>query len=546
MAAIVSNRSAKQPAKSSRNGGSPSTQSSPYEGERRRVYATIDLDRVSPWKKIEVAYQALIDANTPPEFFSRNGSLVRVCSNELGEPSIQPVDDYTLSYCLTRIVDFRRGGKEVDPPARLPKVLFARLNLSDFPHLEGIVRCPSVRPDGSILQEEGYDPATQLFYAASADMRAVVVPEHPTALDVQKPLAVINEILVDFPFKDEASHANAVALLFSPFVRPAINECVPMALGDGNKMGTGKTLFSDIFVLVATGSNASMITPPTNEDEWRKLVTTLSLAGDQCVVLDNVTEPLRSPTLSSYLTSSSRGDRLLGSLDKVQSVNQSVWIANGNNIRLAGDMPRRVFWIRFDPRCSKPYLREGFKHPNLKRWVKENRAQIVQAILTVIRAWFSAGCPTLSKPPAFGGYKEWTDMMHCILTFAGVEGFLGNQSEVYRDLNEGDQETEAFLLALYQIFGGNVVQVSEVHAALNKNPQLAELAPIELLENPSGRDKSAVAAKKAIGNYFKQLSTSRFGDSEVFVARAGTDRHTKTALWKFGVGIAGSAGSAGS
>jgi len=52
----------------------------------------------------------------------------------------------------------------------------------------------------------------------------------------------------------------------------------------------------------------------------------------------------------------------------------------GNNIQLAGDMPRRCYWIRLDAKQSSLFHRSGFRHENLRAWMTIHRAGLIAAL----------------------------------------------------------------------------------------------------------------------------------------------------------------------
>src|SRR5437660_1674066 len=67
-------------------------------------------------------------------------------------------------------------------------------------------------------------------------------------------------------------------LMMTPIIRPAIKRHVPLALIDAPKQGTGKGLLSDVISIIAIGESASILTAPTNDDEWDKRVTALLMS----------------------------------------------------------------------------------------------------------------------------------------------------------------------------------------------------------------------------------------------------------------------------
>ena len=75
--------------------------------------------------------------------------------------------------------------------------------------------------------------------------------------------------------------------------------------------------------------------------------------------------------------------RILGVSKNMTVPNRSTWMVTGNNIRLGGDMPRRCYQIRLNAKSSKPYSGRKFKHPDLLRWVEDNRSELLHALLVI-------------------------------------------------------------------------------------------------------------------------------------------------------------------
>jgi hypothetical protein len=57
------------------------------------------------------------------------------------------------------------------------------------------------------------------------------------------------------------------------------------------------------------------------------------------------------------------------------------------------------------------------------KWVQENRADLVDACLTIVMSWINAGRPVWHGQP-LGSFEEFSKVMGGILQNAGVEGFM--------------------------------------------------------------------------------------------------------------------------
>ena len=243
-----------------------------------------------------------------------------------------------------------------------------------------------IRPDGTILDQPGYDAATRLYYAPRPGMEICKVPLAPSRSEREAALALMLEAIGEFPYAEEADLANGFGLLLTPFLRPAIKRHVPLALLDAPKPGTGKGLFADVLAIIATGASAPILTLSDSQEELQKSITSLLIEGATVISIDNVTGRLQSKHLEAVLTAELWRGRLLGHSKMVFVPQLATWLATGNNITLGGDLARRCYRIRLDPHTSQPRTRSGFTHEDLAGWVTEQRGALIKALLTLARA----------------------------------------------------------------------------------------------------------------------------------------------------------------
>lgn len=413
------------------------------------------------------ALGALITANNPPVVFLRSGDLVRIRIDEHGRLRIEILRESHVCGRLARVANFvrytRTGAvRHVPPPVMVVRDL-AALGRWDLPVLEGVVEAPTMRADGSILDTPGYDAATRLLYIPAPGLHIPEIPRNPSRDDVRRSLSLLDDAFGDFPYVDQASHANMLALLLTCIVRQSFKGHVPLALIDAPRAGTGKTLAVEAVSQITTGRTAALMSAPAGDEEFRKRLTSVLLDGPTVVTIDNIENRLSSPSFASVLTAHNWHDRMLGTTGMVTLPQRATWIATGNNIKLGGDMPRRCYWIRLDTQLARPWQRptEGFRHPNLLGWVSENRGELLAALITIARAWFVAGKPVAEVPP-LGSFEAWARTVGGILAFAGVQGFLQNLDALYEQNDEESSEWEAFLVAWSEVFGGDTVTVADL------------------------------------------------------------------------------------
>lgn len=344
-----------------------------------------------------------------------------------GAPRISPIAPARLRELLADVVQWVRLEKAKDDalieiPAHPPEWAVRAIHVRDvwkaIRPLVGVIEAPALRADGSIIQTDGYDDATGLVYLPSETFPPVA--ETPTRAEVDASREALLEVVHDFPFANATHRAAWVALLLTLFARPAISGCVPMAAIDATTRGTGKGKLADATSNIFTGRDASKTPQPKDDEEMRKRITALLLEGEKIIVLDNIARPIGDPSLDACLTATVWKDRALGKNTTLSAPNLAVWIATGNNLQFAGDTARRTLHIRLESPVENPEDREGFRHPNLLDWVRANRARLVRAALTILRAYFVAGCPDMGCK-SWGSFEEWSRVVANCAVWAGLE-----------------------------------------------------------------------------------------------------------------------------
>lgn len=447
-----------------------------YEIGRKKIQTNNrSLDEITD----ETLRSMIVDNKKKPHIFVRARQLSRVGYNENGIPLIERMDEHKIRHCIARCANFVRCSYNekksewvetyIPPPMDIVHDI-ASLNEQPFPILQGISETPIIREDGSIIETPGYDKETKLYFAPSNGCMFEPVPPDPSTAEVIEAVDLLQEVLCDFPFVKEppdapnASRTNALAAMMSPILRPIIPGCIPMAIIDKPQAGTGASLLCDTISLIATGQEMATITEAKSEEEWQKIITSMLREGRVLVTIDNVEGKLYAPSLASLLTATTWQGRILGRSEMVTFPNSSVWIANGNNIKLGGDLQRRCYWSRMDAESAEPWLlNKEYKHPHLRKWARDNRGRIVSAILTITKAWILAGRPMPENPKTLGGFEGWTDTMNGIFFYCGIPDFLGNLEMMYRDLDQDTSQWQAFFVGWFSIFGTSEKTVADIY-----------------------------------------------------------------------------------
>ena len=476
------------------------------------------------------AIAALKAANDPPMLFARAGNLAVIVCYKDGRHAIVDLKEDSMRGVLARVADWfvafkAKAGERTEtscaPPLDVVKDLLS-LPPSHwpFPALDGMVEMPVLRPDGTILNKPGYDLATRLFFAPDPTLQLPEIPTAPSSSQVKAALSlIVDEVLGDIPFVDQPSRANAIAGMLTVVVKSAINAPTPAELNDAPQAGTGKSLVAETTAIITTGRPAEMFSLPREEEEVRKHICTALRSGARIIVFDNVTQRVNSAELCKAITATLFADREFRTHDKILLPVNAAFVLTGNNLAVSGDMPRRCYWVRMDAKQSKPFMRTGFRHPNLKAWVTEHRGALLAALLTLARAWFVAGRPAPKLTP-LGGFEAWTLMVGGILEHAGVDGFLGNASALYDEIDSDSSEWEGFLLAIHECFAAKPFTVAEIAERLHdkfcgERESLRAALPGFLAEV---MDREGFFQRRA-GKCFAERAGRRFGDTQVHLKR---------------------------
>jgi len=444
---------------------------------------------------------AVEQANQPPKIFERSGNIVRIAHDEFNAPYIETLTESACRGFLERAAAYVRisdkGGPVPLPAPPLDIVRdFMSLPNRNLPALLNVTEIPILRSDGTIVTEPGYDQASRLYYEPATGLMMPAVPNNPSEKELEAAIALIQEPLIDFPFDSEASKTHALAVLITPVCRPMIVGLAPLCLLDKPQPGTGAGLLSDVIAIVATGRNALMMAPPRTDEECEKRLASILLHGQAIVTIDNIEGYLYFPSLAMLLTATTFQTRILGQTKEVRLPNRGTYIVTGNNVKLGGDMPRRCYLSRMDAREARPWMRDpkSFKYQHLIQWVKENRGELLAAILTMARAWIVAGKPIPEGLPPLGGFEDWIDTIGGILTYAGFTDFLGNLEFMYQQADVETPQWEGFLAAWQEEFGEEPTTVETVVNVLKENDILSGVLPDRISRDPKKLNRSLANA----------------------------------------------------
>jgi len=462
-------------------------------------------------------WNAILKANKPPSVFQRGHLLVDIINNDDMRPALRTLDRPAFKGIVERVADFMKETDRGIVPARAPTDIVADMmaaKVLPLPFLLGINESPVFAPSGLLATTPGYQPETRYILALADGLSIPKVPEVPVQADIDLAQELLlNDLLADFPFVTESDKANALAALLLPLARLLIDGPTPLHLIESPTPGTGKGLLVDALTIPSAGRGASVMTEARGEEEWRKRLTAKLLSAPQFILIDNIRSRLDSAALSAALTSDIWEDRVLGYSRMAAIPVKCVWLATANNPSLSLEVARRTVPIRLDSGLEKPWEGRVFKHPKLKLWARENRGQLIWAVLTLARAWIVGGRPAGQQ--SLGTYEAYAEVMGGILEVAGIPGFLGNLDRAYK---EADQEVLAWgelCAAWWEEFGGRPV-ASDLVIGLAMGRKL-------MLDIWGGRDDHG--ARTRFGKALSRMRDRIIGGFRI--SRAGEDTHAK-------------------
>jgi hypothetical protein len=380
--------------------------------------------------------------------------------------TVRQLNPDRLLYEVARVAQwFRRDIKgnqnPASPPMRVIKDMLAVPNLP-LPVLSRITEVPVFAPDGTLQTESGYHPAAQTYCSPPEGFSVPKVPKKPTPEEIRQAKDLIfGELLEEFPFVGQADRAHATALLLLPYARDLIKGPTPNHLVESPAPGSGKSLLVDVCLRAAFGPHLGFIPQANDDAEWRKRITAALREGRGAIVIDNLSNHLDSGVVAGALTVENWSDRILGRSEMVNLPVRCIWVATGNNPSVSTEILRRSIRIRIDPSCERPWERKDFKHSNLRVWADENRADLVWAALTLIKAWVVAGQP-LWDSKTLGSYEHWAAVMGGILETNEIEGFLGNLDEFYETSDAEGTSWGSFVEKWRERYGEKVMGVGDL------------------------------------------------------------------------------------
>ncbi|MDE2133811.1 MAG: DUF3854 domain-containing protein [Alphaproteobacteria bacterium] len=390
--------------------------------------------------------------------------------------------------------------------------------------LKGVVEAPTIRPDDTVLQTPGYDTQSGILFLPNGEFPPV--PDAPSKSDALAGYQKLRRVVRGFEFASSEAESVWIAATMTALVRRALRTA-PLFAVSAPVMGAGKTLAADLVSIIATGHEPAVMSQGRSPEEDRKRLLSVLMRGDGVIQIDNCELPIEGDALCAILTSPEWQDRVLGHSEMVRVPTNATFLATGNNLTFHGDMSTRALMCKILPKRERP--EERFYDWDARAEARTMRAELVAAILTIIRAYAAAGYPEV-EAKTFGRFEEWQALIQRPLLWLGASDPCKTRELVER--NDPDREAFARLVYLWsKVFGENPIRTKDISELgiprVGAIPETRELYDLACeLSGGKGRD---VFNAVVFGKYLVAKEERLSGGYRLI---QGEDKKRKVATWR--------------
>lgn len=513
------------------NGHDPSPPSQPPKPEDPRR-PTITVFAGLRHQAADQALKAMKGAGV--QFFQRDRSLVRAAlakaktsdGTVVEIAGIVPVTNPILGRAMGLSAEWDKPDKDgelfrIDPPKEVVEQVAAMSGEWPFPPLTGVISTPTLRPDGTILDQPGYDEATGLVLLSPPLMP--IIPDRPTKRDAARQLDLLGSLLAEFPFVDDVSRSVALSMMLTTVLRGALLPAVPMHAATAPQAGTGKSFLLDIASVIAIGERCAVIAVAPNAEETEKRLISAALSGRQIIALDNVSEMLAGDFLNQVTERPILQLRPLGTSGDIRISNSFTVFANGNNLSAPADLVRRTLVCRLDANLENPEERVFDFNP--VKTVLADRGAYVAACLTIGRAYIEAGSPNKCRPLA--SFERWSDLVRSALMWLAMPDPCESM-----DMARAEDPIRSARAAVFRAWENELTKgppgymTAELIEETEKRHEQGFISPRfreACLTVAAERSGNVVSARR-LGRWLSSNNNNRIGDIKLIVDRSDVTR----------------------
>lgn len=383
----------------------------PRPGDAIRVPGAPNaLDASRPVDELAADVAALI--HKCPDIYDFGGALVKIGRPRSDQPH-RPVliDSISLNAAIKPVVTFGRVAPDGNTMrAQPPSGVVGRVcRLGSWPglrRLQGLAECPYLRPDGTIVNLSGHDPATGVYLLRSLNAPVKGSPSREDAVAAAKALL---GAFARLPFDGARAAAAALASVLATFARHAIDGPVPFAVVDASYAAAGGALTpARALARIALGYDAPADLVPGTPGLVAGLVADLAQDATRAVVLGGEHTASMGGAVAEALQADTWSGDWGAAWPSVALPLRTVGFISGIDVDVSSELARRS--VRVDLRASasaKSLLtRAGYQDTVTK--IAQNRPSLAGHALAILRGFFTAGCPQHggSEHPLFPGWDR--------------------------------------------------------------------------------------------------------------------------------------------
>jgi hypothetical protein len=358
-----------------------------------------------------------------PTIYKRGNRIVRVLRNDDGSPCICHVHPATVAERIDSQINIYKFDKDgypdyIHPPDWLVDGLMNRGEYSSLRQLAGIVEIPTPRPDGTLIQTPGYDEATGLLFEPEAEIEFLPVAERPTREEAEAAWREIRKTVETIQFASDNDRSAWLAALLTVGGRRYVPGPVPGYAFIANRSMTGKTYSAALIHRILTGREPELNAYTADEEEVRKTLLSLAISPPPLFLVDNVPNGCEfgGAAWDAVLTSRTVSGRLLGTNEVGSFPWTSVLFVTGNNLGFKGDTYSRMCLVNIKDDSLNPEERNHeVDGKTLDEYALGNRAKLIHAALTILRAYSIAG-DEVDLPPS--RYRAWDRTIRAAVSWA--------------------------------------------------------------------------------------------------------------------------------
>jgi hypothetical protein len=343
---------------------------------------------------------------------------------------------------------------------------------------EGVLKCPeflnglpkieAVNPERSLA----IDPETgeMAFLKAGYDEKTKTLTFDSSngffdeTLTLVQCTDILRHLLVEFPFSGKTplsdldgarpdffqsrSLAVQIAAMLSQ-AHPCLLPIQASRLGfiyNANTERSGKTLLCKI-AIIPFYRRMAVQSWTDREDDLRKVIDAVLLAGARYILFDNVRGRIQSQTVEALMTSATWRGRVLGRTQMFEVPNQATIFFTGNDCFGSPDIAHRC--LVCDLFVEEANIQERkIVDPINDTWLMrhENRFKILSALSGLVRHWDAAGRPKPSGRVRVG-FEDWCNIYGGIVEFAGLGDCLA-EPEVEKDVDTESADIRTLIMEL--------------------------------------------------------------------------------------------------